>query len=95
MKKNFRVIKKILVITLVLALALTCLVACGNGGEQPGGGQTPEGKTIYLTYSGTGSDKTFNEGLFEDFKAAMKAACNKVRYPNEDIVTMAIMMSEE
>ena len=36
--------------------------------------QPAKGKVIKLIYSGTGSDEEFNLGLFEDFKAAMKAA---------------------
>ena len=34
----------------------------------------PNGKTIDLTYSGTASDQTFNEGLFAEFKKARRAA---------------------
>ena len=40
----------------------------------------PEGKTINLVYSGTASDQTFNEGLFEQFKAARKAAGDNNTY---------------
>jgi len=49
------------------ALLALGLVSCGT---KP----AAEGKTISLTYSGTASDQEFNEGLFEDFKAARKAA---------------------
>jgi arabinogalactan oligomer/maltooligosaccharide transport system substrate-binding protein len=55
------------------------------GGNNGGGEETPdtpkdEGKTIYLEYSGTASDKEFNLGLFEDFKAARAAAGDKNTY---------------
>lgn len=53
---------------------MACLVSCG-GGEQPDGG-----KVISLTYSGTASDQTFNEGLFELFKAERKAAGDNNTY---------------
>ena len=44
---------------------------------QNGGG---EGKTIELEYSGTASNKEFNEELFEDFKEARAAAGDKNTY---------------
>ncbi|MCM1130336.1 MAG: extracellular solute-binding protein [Roseburia sp.] len=46
-------------------------------------GETSEGGTsnvIKLEYSGTASDKEFNLGLFEDFKAARKAAGDTHEY---------------
>jgi arabinogalactan oligomer/maltooligosaccharide transport system substrate-binding protein len=66
------------------ALLALGLVSCNepDNPTPPGPGintETPEGpavvgKTIALEYSGTASDKEFNLGLFEDFKAARKAA---------------------
>ena len=76
--------KKLFALSAAALLALG-LASCGEtkdptaGGnektEQPTGGNnnTTTGKTIELVYSGTGSDKVFNESLFEDFKAEMKA----------------------
>lgn len=69
--------KKFLALIATAMLAFT-MVACG-------GGTTTKGKTIYLTYSGTASDKDFNEGLFEDFKAARKAAGDETTYVIEYI----------
>ena len=72
-----------------MLLATLLLAGCGantsssTGGAVSSGGApsnpnssepAPAGKTINLTYSGTASDQTFNEGLFEEFKAARKAA---------------------
>lgn len=57
--------KKFLAFFTLFILSL-CLVACG--------GKKEEGHTINLIYSGTSSDQAFNEKLFEDFKAARKAA---------------------
>jgi arabinogalactan oligomer/maltooligosaccharide transport system substrate-binding protein len=50
------------------------------GETQKPGEEKPEGKTIKLEYSGTASDKEFNLSLFEDFKAARKAAGDKNTY---------------
>lgn len=59
------------------ALLAVGLVSCDKkqeqGGEQ-GGEITTPGKTINLTYSGTASDKDFNETLFTKFKEARKNA---------------------
>ena len=44
-----------------------------------------EGKEIKLVYSGTLSDQTFNEGLFEDFKAQMA----KEKDPNTYVIEYA------
>ena len=55
---------------LVVAIFALVLVSCGNtGGGSNNGGNGTTGKTIELTYSGTASDKEFNQGLFEAFKA--------------------------
>ena len=61
--------KKLFALGAAALLALG-LASCDNNGGQ----QQTEGKTIQLTYSGTASDEEFNMGLFEDFKAARKAA---------------------
>ena len=61
--------KKLCAFLMIAVLAVT-LIACDGNSDQP----KNEGKTIYLNYAGTASDKAFNEGLFEDFKAARKAA---------------------
>ena len=66
--------KKLYVFLMIVFLA-TALVGCG-GGETP----KPEGKTIYLNYSGTASDKEFNLTLFEEFKAERAAAGDKNTY---------------
>ena len=59
---------------LVVAIFALVLVSCGNtGGGSNNGGNGTTGKTIELTYSGTASDKEFNQGLFEAFKADRKA----------------------
>ena len=58
-----------------VAAATLALASCG-GEEKP----TEEGKTIELTYSGTGSDKALNESLFEEWKAERKAAGDKNTY---------------
>lgn len=70
--------KKFFAIIATVMLAFT-MVACG------GGNNTAKGKTIYLTYSGTASDKDFNQSLFEDFKAARKAAGDETTYVIEYI----------
>ena len=57
--------KKLFALGAAAVLALG-LASCGE--------QKVEGKTIQLTYSGTASDEEFNQTLFEDFKAARKAA---------------------
>ena len=64
---------KKLFVLLMIVFAGAFLFACNS---------TPkvEGKTIYLNYAGTASDKAFNEGLFEDFKAARAAAGDKNTY---------------
>lgn len=49
------------------AAAVLALGLVGCGGEE-------DSNVIELEYSGTGSNKEFNLGLFEDFKAARKAA---------------------
>lgn len=59
---------------LMIGLLAAVLVSCGNKPVEN------EGKTIYLNYAGTASDKAFNESLFEDFKAARKAAGDKNTY---------------
>ena len=61
------------------------LASCGEATQQPTepGTQPAVGKKIDLIYSGTLSNKDFNMGLFEDFKAAMKAAGD----PNEYNIT--------
>lgn len=59
--------KKLFALGAAAVLAMG-LASCDQGG--PSG----EGKTIKLEYSGTGSNKEFNMELFEDFKAARKAA---------------------
>ena len=66
---------------LAIAMLSFCLVAC-TGGTQPGDqpGEGDKGKTIELTYSGTASDKEFNQGLFELFKADRKAKGDKNTY---------------
>ena len=61
---------------LMIGLLAAALVGCKKD-QQPQGN---EGKTIYLNYAGTASDKAFNESLFEDFKAARKAAGDKNTY---------------
>lgn len=65
-----------------LAIAMLSLVLVACGGDQPGTGDggNDGGKTITLTYSGTGSDKQFNQGLFEAFKADRKAKGDKNTY---------------
>ena len=66
---------------LAVAMLAFVLVACGGTGTGTGtgnGGTT--GKTIKLTYSGTGSDKDFNESLFEDFKAYKKSQGDTTNY---------------
>lgn len=71
--------KKLFALGAVTLLAVG-LASCGEGtGEDVtiGGG---EGQTIELEYSGTASDRDFNVGLFEDFKAARKAAGDKNTY---------------
>ncbi len=61
----------------ILALGLA---GCGDNTSTPSTA-TPGGpKTIQLEYSGTGSDKEFNLQLFEDFKAARKAAGDENTY---------------
>ena len=60
---------------LMVGLLSVALFGCG-GQKDP----QKEGKTIYLNYAGTASDKAFNEGLFEDFKAARAAAGDKNTY---------------
>ena len=67
--------KKLCAFLMIAVLAVT-LIACDGNSDQP----KNEGKTIYLNYAGTASDKAFNEGLFEDFKAARKAAGDKNTY---------------
>ena len=62
---------------LMIGLVAATLVGCKNDQGQTG---EKEGKTIYLNYAGTASDKAFNESLFEDFKAARKAAGDKNTY---------------
>lgn len=59
---------------LVVAIFALVLVSCGGttGGSGTGGSGN-KGKTIELTYSGTASDKEFNQGLFELFKEDRKA----------------------
>ena len=73
------------------------LAACGPTAEptqqQPTGGNTPAGKTIKLIYSGPDyptnidpnniDERTLNDELFEDFKAAMKAAGDPNTYEIE------------
>ena len=61
---------KKLFIFLMVGLLSVALFGCGEKQQDP----QKEGKTIYLNYAGTASDKAFNEGLFEDFKAARAAA---------------------
>ena len=72
--------KKLFALGAVSLLALG-LASCGeeSDGEQGtiGGG---EGQTIELEYSGTASNRDFNMELFEDFKAARKAADDKNTY---------------
>lgn len=58
----------------LFALGAAALLALGLASCDNGSGTQTEGKTIQLTYSGTASDEEFNMGLFEDFKAARKAA---------------------
>ena len=59
----------------VMLLSALLLAGCGGAATSSTSTAAPvEGKTINLTYSGTASDQTFNEGLFEEFKAARKAA---------------------
>ncbi len=69
--------KKLIAFIAIFSIAV-CLVACGGGNNEQGGGDG--GKVINLTYSGTASNQTFNETLFEDFKAARKAAGDKNTY---------------
>ena len=64
---------KLFALGAVSLLALAGLTSCGGG----------SGKTIKLEYSGTGSDREFNEALFEDFKAARKAAGDPNTYEIE------------
>lgn len=66
--------KKFLALLAVLAVSL-CFVAC-TPDEEPGDG----GKVINLTYSGTASDQTFNESLFELFKQERAALGDKNTY---------------
>lgn len=66
--------KKLLVLGAVSLFAMG-LASCGNGANESNGP-----KTIQLEYSGTGSNKQFNLQLFEDFKAARKAAGDKNTY---------------
>lgn len=56
------------------AVMLAGLAGCGTGNTSTSSVAPVQGKTIDLVYSGTASDQTFNEGLFEEFKAARKAA---------------------
>ncbi len=56
--------KKLFALGAAAVLALG-LMSCGGGEDS---------NVIRLEYSGTGSNKEFNLGLFEDFKAARKAA---------------------
>lgn len=58
------------------ALLVAGLASCGEENTGTGG----EGKTINLTYSGTASDKDFNETLFDKFKEARKKAGDKNTY---------------
>ena len=60
---------------LAIAVLGLVLVACDQPTQNPS-----EGKTIYLNYSGTASDKDFNLQLFEDFKAERAAAGDKNTY---------------
>lgn len=62
----------------LFALGAAAVLALGlaSCGEDNGGG----GNVIKLEYSGTASDKEFNLGLFEDFKAARKAAGDTHEY---------------
>ncbi len=67
---------------LAIAMLSFGLVAC-TGTDNPGttpGGDEPKGKTIELTYSGTASDKEFNQSLFELFKADRKAKGDENTY---------------
>lgn len=71
--------KKLFALGAVSLLAVGLASCGGDSGEQGtiGGG---EGKTIELEYSGTASERDFNVELFEDFKAARKAAGDKNTY---------------
>jgi arabinogalactan oligomer/maltooligosaccharide transport system substrate-binding protein len=87
MKKAFR----LLVVAASSAMAFT-LVSCGGTTSTPAttskdDGTTSQpttsvepGKAITIEYSGTASNKTFNQVLFEDFKAARAAAGDKNTY---------------
>lgn len=74
--------KKIFAFLSLIVLSFA-LVACGgsnNDGDKPGENPGEKGKTITLNYSGTASDRAFNETLFEKFKEARKAAGDKNTY---------------
>ena len=82
---------KLLSLAALCAVSLAGLAACDKPSEsvKPSESEKPStsvqpseqpGKTITLTYSGTASDEEFNKGLFEDFKAARKAAGDKNEY---------------
>ena len=62
----------------LFALGAAAVLALGlaSCGEEDQGGKN----VIKLEYSGTASDKEFNLGLFEDFKAARKAAGDTHEY---------------
>lgn len=68
MKKNLRLLSA------VALLSVVGLASCGGTTPTPEPEPEPTGKTISLVYSGTGTNKDFNMGLIEKFKAAKKAA---------------------
>ncbi|MFA6667455.1 MAG: extracellular solute-binding protein [Bacilli bacterium] len=69
MKKNLRFVSLAL-----LSLCSLALAGCGETTpDTPDEPDEPVAKTINLVYSGTGTNKYFNESLFDDFKTEMKA----------------------
>ena len=71
--------KKLFALGAVSLLAVG-LASCGGDPATDDPLLNGEGKTIELEYSGTASDRDFNVSLFEDFKAARKAAGDKNTY---------------
>lgn len=72
--------KKLFALSAAAVLALGLASCDGETGGPTGGGSSNDPNVIRLEYSGTGSDKEFNLTLFEDFKAARKAAGDTKTY---------------
>ena len=65
--------KKLVSLLLAATLAVGCLVGCGGGNNQQGGGQTAGYEIALITDKGNIDDKSFNQGAWEGVVAYAKA----------------------